>query len=396
MIEKKYWLNPAQNILEKMKNFEHVALNKNSRKKQVAVLFCIIATFGIALGWIWQSQQNVKVAAVEQILVRTQKIEKGSVKEQYIYSGEVRGRYESQLAFQVGGKIVRRFVELGSAVKPGDALMQIDAKDIWQTVNIASAQVNSAVSQMKLARNNLERYQRLYEQGAVSKAQYEQYLSAYEVSAAIANQASAQYSQGANQLDYSILRADKAGIVSVISAEAGQVTGAGQAVVTLVQDGEREVEINVPENRIASMRQATNVNVKLWALPDVVIKGTVREIAPMADTVTRTYRVRISLIQPPAEVTLGMTASVEISDLQQKSGSICEVPLSAIYQSGQQPSVWVVQNDSVTLRPVQTGKYGKTTLQVTGGLQPGETIVVAGVHKLREGQKVRLAGGAAQ
>jgi len=296
----------------------------------------------------------------------------------------------------VGGKIVRRFVELGSAVKPGDALMQIDAKDILQTVNIASAQVNSAESQMKLARNNLERYQRLYEQGAVSKAQYEQYLSAYEVSAAGANQASAQYSQGANQLDYSILRADQAGIVSAISAEAGQVAGAGQAVVTLVQDGEREVEINVPESRIASMRQAAEVNVKLWALPDVVIKGKVREIAPMADAVTRTYRVRISLIQPPPEVTLGMTASVETSDSQQKTGAICEIPLSAVYQSSQQPAVWVLQNDSVTLRPVQTGKYGKTTLQVTGGLQPGDTIVIAGVHKLREGQKVRLAGGEAE
>jgi RND family efflux transporter MFP subunit len=362
-------------------------------KKRAVILLGLVAIALGALGWIWHSQQNMKVAAEEQVLVRTQKIEASNAKNQYIYSGEVRGRYESQLAFQVGGKIVRRFVELGSAVKPGDALMQIDAKDIRQTVNIASAQVNSAESQMKLARNNLERYRRLYEQGAVSKAQYEQYLSAYEVSAAGANQASAQYSQGANQLDYSILRADKAGIVSAISAEAGQVAGAGQAVVMLVQDGEREVEINVPESRSASMRQATDVNVKLWALPDVVIKGKVREIAPMADMVTRTYRVRISLIEPPSEVTLGMTASVEISDSQQKSGAICEIPLSAVYQSGQQPAVWVLQNDSVTLRPVQTGKYGKTTLQVTGGIQPGDTIVIAGVHKLREGQKVRLAGG---
>ena len=259
----------------------------NGSPKKAAIVLGVVAMLGVALGWVGYSQQNMKVAAEELVLVRTQKIMAANAKDQYIYSGEVRGRYESQLAFQVGGKIVRRFVELGSSVKPGDALMQIDAKDILQTVNIAAAQVNSAESQMKLARNNLERYQRLYEQGAVSKAQYEQYLSAYEVTAAGANQASAQYSQGANQLDYSILRADQAGIVSAISAEAGQVAGAGQVVVTLVRDGEREVEINAPESRIVSMRQATDVNVKLWALPDVMLKGKVREIAPMADAVTQ-------------------------------------------------------------------------------------------------------------
>ena len=393
MNKKELWLNSVQQGWERVENVSRAVMASSAGKKRVALLFGVVAIIGIVLGWGWYSQQNAKVAAVEQVLVRTQKVEMIGTKDQYIYSGEVRGRYESQLAFQVGGKIVQRFVELGSVVKTGEALMQIDAKDINQTVNIASAQVYQAKSQLKLAASNLERYRQLYEQNAISKAQYEQYLSTYEVASAVANQASAQYAQGANQLDYSMLRANKDGVISAISVETGQVVGAGQVVLTLVQDGEREVEINVPESRIASVRQAAEVNVKLWALPDVTVKGKVREIAPMADTVTRTYRVRISLIQPPAAVTLGMTASVETSGSQQKSFSVCEVPLSAIYQSGQQPSVWLLQNDSVTLRPVQTGKYGKTTLQVTGGLQPGDTIVVAGVHKLREGQKVRLAGG---
>ena len=182
--------------------------------------------------------------------------------------------------------------------------------------------------------------------------------------------------------------------MSAISAEAGQVIGVGQAVLTLVQEGEREVEINVPESRIGNVRQVEEVTVKLWALPDVKIKGKVREIAPMADAVTRTYRVRISLVQPPEKMTLGMTASVEIAASEPKHAIVYEIPLSALYQTGQQPSVWVVKNDTVTLRPVQTGKFGKTTLQITSGLQAGETIVTAGVHKLWEGKKVRLEDGA--
>ena len=343
----------------------------------------------------WYSQHKPKVSAQEQVLVKTQKVVVTGAQNVNIYSGEVRGRYESQLSFQVGGKITRRFVELGSKVQPGDVLLQIDAKDIRQTVNIASAQIASTDSQLKLAASNLERYRQLYEKGAVSKAQYEQYLSAYEVAVATARQASAQYAQGTNQLDYSVLQADKAGVVAAISAEAGQVVSAGQAVVTLVQDGEREVEISVAEGRRAEFRAGMPMKVKLWAMPDSVIQGTVREISPVADSVTRTYRARIAISEPPAGMTLGMTAAVESTE-SVPGVPRYEIPLSALYQTNGQPSVWLVTNDSVTLRSVQTGNFGKNTVQVTSGLQPGDTIVTAGVQKLREGQKVRLAGEASQ
>jgi len=387
------WQNMTKKFIGKLTSLFSTVQKIGSGKKRAMFLLGILVVGGLSGGCFWYSRQNPKVSAQEQVLVKTQKVAATDAKNVNIYPGEVRGRYESQLSFQVSGKITRRFVEAGNIVKPGDSLLQIDSRDIRQTVNIASAQVASAESQLKLAASNLERYRQLYEKGAVSKAQYDQCISAYEVAVAAARQASAQYAQGANQLDYSVLQADKAGVVAAISVEAGQVVSAGQAVVTLVQAGEREVEISVPEGRRAEFREGMPVRVKLWAMPDIVIQGLVREISPVADAVTRTYRARIAISQPPAEVTLGMTASVETSDSQQKSVAIYEIPLSAIYQSGQQTSVWVLQNDSVALRPVQTGKYGKATLQVTSGLQPGDTIVIAGVHKLRAGQKVRLAGG---
>ncbi|MCP6429087.1 efflux RND transporter periplasmic adaptor subunit, partial [Klebsiella pneumoniae] len=85
-------------------------------------------------------------------------------------------------------------------------------------------------------------------------------------------------------------------------------------VLTIVQDGEREVEINVPENRIEELRKAQQLKVTFWALSNVILDGKVREIAPMADPVTRTYKVRISLLNPPPEMKLGMTAAVSLSD----------------------------------------------------------------------------------
>ncbi|GMB00027.1 efflux RND transporter periplasmic adaptor subunit [Pelosinus sp. IPA-1] len=325
-------------------------------------------------------------------VVRTQLIQAANTGQGYTYAGEVRGRYESQLAFQVTGKIIKRNVQLGSVVNAGDVLMQMDAKDIQQTVSSNSAQVYSAQSQLRLAESNLSRYRQLLDSGAVSRAQYDQYVNAYDVAAAAVQQAGAQYTQGANQLDYTLLKADQTGVVSAITAEAGQVVSAGQAVVTVVQDGEQEIEINVPENRLEELKTAGQLNVTFWALPNVTLNGSVREIAPMADPTTRTFKVRVSLLNPPPSVKLGMTATVSLAG--GATHTAFSIPLSALYQTGDTPAVWVVNDNVLTLRPIQTGSFGNGTIQVLAGLQPGDLIVSAGVHKLKEGQRVKTTGDA--
>jgi multidrug efflux system membrane fusion protein len=325
-------------------------------------------------------------------IVRTQVIQTATAGQGYSYAGEVRGRYESQLAFQVTGKIIKRNVELGSIVHAGDVLMQIDAKDIQQTVSSSSAQVYSAQSQLRLAESNLSRYRQLLDSGAVSRAQYDQYINAYDAAAAAVQQAAAQYTQGANQLDYTLLTANQAGVVSAITAEAGQVISAGQTVVTIVQDGEREIEINLPENRLEELKAAGQLNVTFWALPNVTLDGKVREIAPMADQTTRTFKVRVSLLNPPPAVKLGMTATVTLAG--GAAHPAFSIPLAALYQAENTPAVWVVSDNILTLRPIQTGPFGNGTIQVLAGLQPGDQIVTAGVHKLKEGQRVKTAGDA--
>ena len=319
--------------------------------------------------------------------VRSQIIKLDTSGQTASYAGEVRGRYETQLSFQVSGKIMKRNVELGSTVKPGDVLMEIDAKDIAQTVNISSAQVASAQSQLSLAQTNLERYRNLYEQGAASRMQLDQYQNAYEVALAAVRQATAQYTQGANQLGYSTLVADSDGVIANVNAEAGQIVSAGQPVVTIVKNGEREIEINVPENRIDEMRNSQQVRVGFWALPGVAAEGKVREISPVADKVTRTYKVRISLLTPPDNINLGMTANVTVAGPTGQQAVY--IPLAAVYQTGDTPNVWIIKDGIVSLRPIKAGAFGDGKIQVLEGLQDGDLIVTAGVQKLREGQKVR-------
>lgn len=353
----------------------------------VIVCVCLLVWF------LYQSHSNQTNAVGETLpLVRTLTITPTVGGEQYAYAGEVKSRHESQLAFQVGGKVIARNVELGSAVKPGQTLMQIDAKDVEQSVVSQQSQVAQAKSQLQLAEQNLKRYQQLFLEDVISRSQLEQYQTAYDIARAGHEQTLAIHKQSTHQLDYTRLKSDKSGVVSAINAEVGQVVGPGQVVVTVVQDGEREIEIAVPENRIDTIRAASKAKITFWALPGVTVEGKIREIAPMADAVSRTYKVRVALTQASAQVRLGMTASVQIHEAGGAS-SIPFIPLSALYQTGATPQVWVVSQDAVHLRPIRTGIFGNDQVQVLSGLNAGDVVVTAGVHKLREGQKVKCMAG---
>ncbi|NLH44627.1 MAG: efflux RND transporter periplasmic adaptor subunit [Acholeplasmataceae bacterium] len=367
-------------------------LKSLSKKKKIYLTLALGCVIFVGLFLLKTTgAQNTKAESIP--LVRTTVVGSKEGVDSYSYPGEVHARYEKQLAFQVSGKVIKKNVQPGSNVNAGDVLLEMDPKDIAQIVNSSLAQVNSATSQLRLAESNLDRYRQLYEQNAVSRAQLDQYENSYEVARSAVQQARALYEQSSNQLDYSKLHADSDGVIASVSVEAGQVVSAGQPVVILVQNGEREVEISVPENRIEEIRNASKIIVNFWALPDILVDGKVREISPIAASTTRTYKVRISLINPPSNIGLGMTANVSLAGGDEKDISTMTIPSTAIYQTGDNPCVWVVVDNVTNLRKVKIIKAGNDFVKVTG-LKKGEIIVTAGVNKIREHQKVRLAEGA--
>ncbi len=338
-------------------------------------------------------------------LVKTQTVSLGAGNAEGSYPGTVKGRYETNMSFQVGGRILQRYVQAGDKVHAGDVLMSIDTRDVQQQATQADAQVNAATAQLDLARSNLRRYTALYEENAVPASVLDQYQTAYDAAQASYDQAVAAANQSQNALGYTNLVAASDGVISAVNAEAGQVVAAGQTVATLVQSQELEVEINVPESRIAALSIGQAATCSFWSLNNQNVSGVVREISPMADRTAGTYRVRISLPQPPEGLYLGMTATIGISgnstvgsqpaktDITDTNESnLALLPLSAIYQTGDTPNVWLVDknNLALSLKPVQVESFGKDQVRVQG-LSQGDIVVTAGVHKLREGTKVRLA-----
>lgn len=311
------------------------------------------------------------------VLVGAQAADSGS-----IYSGEVRARYETVLGFRIGGKIVERLVDAGAFVKKGQVLARLDASD-------TGLQESSAAAQYRLAEEDLKRFKELRSQGFVSQ-------SALDAKETALKAAAAQAGLARNQAAYTSLVSDRDGVVSATFAEVGQVVSAGQTVVRVAQQGEREVIFSIPESRYAAVKVGMPAEIELNATDSsapTTVRGHVREISPAADTASRTYPARVAFDVGNNKVALGMTARVKLNQaakdgVQKESGFL--LPLSAIFQQGDKAAVWIVAADhSVSLRPVVVAAYRDDGALIASGIAAGERIVVAGVHKLTAGEKVQ-------
>ena len=319
--------------------------------------------------------------------VRALTLATGAVGSSAEFSGDVRPRYESRLGFRVGGKISARKVDVGTVVKRGQVLMQLDPQDLRLGQVQAQANLRAAQTNYELARADMKRYQDLRSQNFVSQAVLDQKVAAAHSAQASMEAARAASREQANQTGYASLESDTDGVVTGIDAEVGQVVQAGTPVVRVARTDEKEVVIGVPEDQVDELRNVSDVKVRLWADPDRSITGKIREVSPVADPATRTYTVKVAI---PArdDIRLGMTAVVQLAHAG--AGSAIRVPLSALYQNKGATSVWVIENGAVRLVPVQVGGVSGNDVLLAGGVKPGQTVVTAGVNLLKPGQKVKV------
>ncbi len=310
------------------------------------------------------------------------------------FSGDVRPRYESRLGFRVGGKIVERKVDVGANVKDGQVLMRLDPQDLRLAEAQARATLRAAETERDLAQADYKRHQNLRAQNFVSQAVLDAKQAALRAAQANVDAARAGFRGQSNQAGYANLESDADGVVTAVDAEVGQVVAAGAPVVRVARTDEKEVVIGIPEDRVEQLRKATAVSVRLWANRAESIPGKIREVSPVADPATRTYTVKVS-IPARAETRLGMTATVEIATSGAGTADTLRVPLSALVQDKGATSVWVVEKERsadavVQLRRVQVAGQSGNEILLAGGVQPGQTVVTAGVHLLKPGQKVRI------
>jgi RND family efflux transporter MFP subunit len=307
--------------------------------------------------------------------------------------GEIRPRYEQRYGFRVAGKIARRLVDVGQEVKAGQILAVLDAQDVLPVINAQEAQVEVARSDLKLQQSDLKRQQQLRDKNFVSEAALEHQAAATDAAQSRLQAAQAQLANVKNGLDFQTLRADQAGVVMAVDAEAGSVVAAGQSVVRVAQLGEKEIAVSVPERDVALIKKAVGFTATFDAIAGKIYAAKLRELSPAADAASRTYSARLSIIKADDALKLGMSATVR---LQLGTAPAIVVPNTALYTRDNTTRVWLVERATATVQPVAVtvGDSTNDGVVIVSGLKPGDLVVTAGANLLLPGQKVRLLGAA--
>lgn len=357
------------------------------------VLICVaLITAGCSSG-----DKGDKTPVVRPVMTMT--VGAGDSSAGAVYSGEIRARHEGDLGFRVPGKITARVVDVGTSVKKGQVLARLDPTDNQMNADASRAAVAAAKTDLQFASAELDRYKTLFEKNFVAKTVLEQKSAIYDAAKSRLDQAESQAGITRNQVGYTTLVADQDSVITAVLAEAGQVVGAGQPVMRLARPEEKEVLISIPETRLAATRAAKEVAVRLWANPEKIYRGRVREVAPSADAGTRTFATRISIVGADANIALGMTANVLFPSGPATTGNAAGksatagfvIPLTALSREGDKTAVWIIdaKSSQVSLLPVTVKQFREDGIVIGSGLAAGDLIAVAGVHKLVAGQTVR-------
>ncbi len=304
------------------------------------------------------------------------------------FEASIRPRIETDQGFRVSGKVARRLVEVGETVAPGQVLGTLDDTDLKLQLEQAQAEAGAAKISLEQAGADEARGTELRRSGWTSQAAFDKLRAAAEEARGRDRRAQRAVELATNSVAYSSLTADSAGVVTATFIEPGQVVAIGQAAIRVAKLGEKEALIAAPESLLDLIRHG-DAQMILWSAPAHPYQAKLRELAPAADSTTRTYAARFSLPNADDGVSLGMSATLTLRDPQ--SQAVAKVPLSALFNQGEGPALWTVASDgSLALKHVTVSHYDGGSAYVTSGIDDGATIVTLGVQKLDPHEKVHV------
>lgn len=324
--------------------------------------------------------------------VRTTEVRYDAASEARRYAATVQSRYEVEQAFRVGGKVVRRLVEVGQTVREGDVLAVLDDSDYRLAEEAASQQWAAAVTHARQAESDRTRLNNLKGDGSVSAADEERARSGALTALAAAEAQGRQLELARNRVKYTTLRASRSGVVTAVRFEVGQVVPEGLPVVAIADPGTPEIVVDVPEDQLAAFKRA-KFKATLTSTPNESFEVSLRELAPQAAAQTRTYRARLKPVEA-GTLPLGATATLSAHRVVSEQ-QVAQLPASALTQMSGQPAVWVAKRDGQ--EGVATVSLTRVTLHgfrneeaLVSGVPAGELVVTAGVQKMSPGLQVML------
>src|SRR5271169_893765 len=335
--------------------------------------------------------RDSETATQQALPVRTVTVEKRDVGETVTFTGRIEAENETRLSFRIGGRMVDRRANVGDQVAPGQVLARLEPQNEQNALRSAQAAVAAAQAQFNEAQAKYDRQSFLLARDVASRVQYERAEQTRKTAQAQLDSAVAQLKTAEDQLSDTELKADAGGVVIATAAEPGEVVQAGQLIIRVAPKGGRDAVFDVSGQVLRSSPRDPLVDVSLTDDPRVTAVGRVREVAPQADPVTRTFEVKVGLTDPPAAMLLGATVA---GRMQLDTAPTIEIPASALTEHDRRPAVWVVDPSTftVSLRSVDVLRQNPASVAISSGLDSGDIVVTAGVQALHPGQKTRLLG----
>ncbi|WP_454650004.1 efflux RND transporter periplasmic adaptor subunit [Bradyrhizobium liaoningense] len=328
------------------------------------------------------------------MLVRTELVRTQPWQNVIRLTGDVQAQVSTELSFRVSGRVTERLVDVGAHVNAGDVLARIDPTEQKADLAGSQAAVAAAEAQLRVATASFERQKSLIDNGFTTRVAYDQAEEALHTAEGSLETAKAQLGNATDALSYTELRASAPGIITARNIEVGQVAQAAQSAYTLAEDGARDAVIDVYEAIFLTPWEGSAAKLTLLSDPKVTALSRPREISPTVDPRSGAVRVKMSIIDPPAAMTLG---SVVAAEGRSKPVDKIMLPWSALTSDAHGPAVWVVdpQTNAVSLRSIVVETYETNSVVVTGGLAPGDRVVTEGGKLLRPAQVVTYEGAKA-
>ncbi|AWB60570.1 TPA: efflux RND transporter periplasmic adaptor subunit [Klebsiella quasipneumoniae] len=304
-------------------------------------------------------------------------------------TGEIHAHDETILSFRTGGRIVTRSVDIGDRVNAGQLLATLENTTSQNQLDGAQADYEGAKASAQVAALNVSRMQKLMPTGGIARTQLDNARADWLVARARLKNSESALRNARENLGWTRLMAPQSGVITEVSASAGQVVSGGQSVLTLATGEARDVVFDIAKPDAIPPQEQAGLRVSLLSDPSVQASAALRDISPQADPQTRTWRVRATLQNPPLAMALGASVTVTLPATGPHGYAL---PASALSRVGDKPAVYVINPQSqAQLRVVVPAYYTATSVIISGGLEPGDRVITAGVSKLRSGEPV-IAG----
>ncbi|HMM19276.1 MAG TPA: efflux RND transporter periplasmic adaptor subunit [Selenomonadales bacterium] len=303
-------------------------------------------------------------------------------------NGSLEGKTSATISAKLAGRIEEVLVQEGQPVKAGDALVKLESVELANSVRSAEDAVTKAKINLDLATADYNRYNKLYEIGAVSEQQFQAAEAKLKSAQADLSSANANRDNARQQYGYGVIVAPVDGVVANKTATIGQVVSPGAALMTVEDIDQVYAVVNIEQKDLGRVKIGQKAEVAVDAYQDKAFEGSVEVINPEAGASNRMFRTKVKIDNSDGALRPGMFAKVRLA--VGEASQVLTVPQAAVIQKQGLYFVFTLENNKAVRHQVEIGDVAGDTIQIKSGLQAGEMVIITSASQLKDGQAVKL------